>query len=434
MREISFETVKELWKECRTPTMLYIHSPFCEQQCSYCVYRGRRPEGEEVVRQYYYDYLPRQIERNLPILESLPSVPEVYFGGGTANFRGQLFHLEPAIDLIKPFMKRAEEVTIELHMGYPVTRDQISWLKRQGFTTVILCVQSLDVDFIRSKNRLCRLSQKEYIEQLSNVLEWVHEEEMKSAIDLMFFPLDEDNDQSLMKTFDLLSEMPYTPDEISVATEYQNKFKETTDLDLVHVFDRFSSHSLFDEYSILGSLTNAISCRVFRWFRKNLLEEREQGESSFFNFMKYLDDQEQFFCSSTLGIGSFRNLDKNTFSVVNGKYCYSEVCSDLSQEPSYHLLREVSFWDKCHNMLDWLEYSFEGINLPREVCLLFNNNPDSDNYSRDCQDNTVYFEISSSGKEEIPPLIRQRLNQGIQDFRDNPELLRGIQCRSRRKI
>ena len=427
IQEISFEDVQKLWKECRTQTMLYIHSPFCEKQCSYCVYRGR-PERDEIVDQYYSDYLPRQVKKYSKIISSL-DIPEVYFGGGTANYKGTLEHLVPVLDLIDPVMRGAEEVTIELHMGYEVTREQIHWLKDRGFSTIILCVQNLDVDVIKSKNRLCLLSKEEYISQLERVLEWVHEEGMRSALDLMYFPSDKGNDLSLLKSLDLLEEMPVHPDEISIATEYQNKEEVLEGGELMSFFkNRLICHSLFKDYKMPVPLGDSLVCRVARWF----LPSTE--ETPFFNFTHYLDDEVQFYCTSTLGIGSYRNFNKNTFSVINGKYCYSEVCSDLSQDPSYQLLRQVSFWDKCRNMIDWLEESFEGLNLPRDMCLYFRNDPSALSYDRDCRDRTIYFELLSSGREEIPLLIRHRLQESIRGFQEHPELLENIQLVNREKI
>ena len=425
MREISFETVKKLWGECRTPTMLYIHSPFCEQQCSYCVYRGRRPEKEEVFHQYYYDYLPRQIERNLPILGSLPSVPEVYFGGGTANFRGQLFHLEPVIDLIRPFTQKAEEVTIELHMGYPVTRDQINWLKKQGFTTVILCVQNLLTKVLKRKHRLCLLSQDDYVSQLRDVIEWCHEEELFVGVDLMFFPADEEGISELHQSVSLLEDFTDPPDELSIATEYA----ERNPLEMLMVFEGLKeSHPFLEKKMELEyPLQNSLQIRVVRWFAPNR-KERMYG------FIPFLDDEEQFACSSVLGIGSYQNSDKDTYSVINGVYTIAEKCSDLQKEPSYLLLREVSFWDRCRNTIDFLEKEvFQGINPPRNALLSFCNNPRHVPCRENTRDSTIQYEIRSENWELIPEVL-SRLMKSSALFQEQPDLLRNIQCFPRRKI
>ena len=130
MREIKFEEIKELWKTNPYPVMMYIHSPFCKTNCTYCVYRGTTKYNEDEYNKYYYEYLPSQIDKYKEIIDS-QYIPYCYFGGGTPSINGTLDHLIPTFEKIKDL--KFKEKTIELHTGWEITDDQLKILKKHNF-------------------------------------------------------------------------------------------------------------------------------------------------------------------------------------------------------------------------------------------------------------------------------------------------------------
>ena len=56
-KEFSEKNVLEAWKTTKHPTGVYIHSPFCKEQCDFCTFRGSLFKSAEYER-YYSKYLP----------------------------------------------------------------------------------------------------------------------------------------------------------------------------------------------------------------------------------------------------------------------------------------------------------------------------------------------------------------------------------------
>ena len=399
MREISFDEVGSYWSKCSTPVMVYVHSPFCENVCSYCVYNGTSGVATNTENRYFEEYLPRQIKKYYQILDKL-NIHSMYFGGGTPNHKGQISQLRPAIEALRPYIyKGLEEMTIELHMGYEVTRDQIHTIKEWGFTTVILCVQTFDIDVLKTKNRLCRFSSSDdYARHIDEVSSWCHEEGLQVGMDLMCF-LDMDSSYSVMeKDLTYIHSMSNLPDEVTIAPVYQNRtgenFSKTYDL----LFT-----GLTDLYDIESSRNVTSYVKVIRFFKKGISAER------LYTFKKFLDDGDSpSWNNSCLGIGSYKNKNKGVYSNINSIYTIVESCDDPSDEPCYILTREVSFWDKCRNVIDFFERECEYRNPPVNFTVSIKNSPSKDNFHIS-EDDSVYFEYSSCFNEELGTKLSSKI-------------------------
>ncbi|MFK5894035.1 MAG: coproporphyrinogen-III oxidase family protein [Pseudomonadota bacterium] len=134
------------------PINIYIHIPFCAQQCSYCYYRtitgGRKSEFDT-----YVDALCQEIETVAKYhqLENRP-VRSIYFGGGTptlidGNNLGRIIDaLRKNLNIDDPeFTVEAEPVTL--------TQKKADALKAMGVNRISLGVQSLSDEIIKLSNR-----------------------------------------------------------------------------------------------------------------------------------------------------------------------------------------------------------------------------------------------------------------------------------------
>ncbi|RKZ40650.1 MAG: hypothetical protein DRQ49_07715 [Gammaproteobacteria bacterium] len=137
------------------PLNIYVHIPFCAQQCSYCYYRTFTGSRKSEIDRYV-DAICREIEiaaerfhlKERPVLS-------IYFGGGTPTLLDEkslskiteTLHKHLNIDSTnKP------EFTVE---GEPVTliQKKADVLKRLGVNRISLGVQSLSDDIIKLSNR-----------------------------------------------------------------------------------------------------------------------------------------------------------------------------------------------------------------------------------------------------------------------------------------
>lgn len=409
MKEISFDDVKALWNRCTTPVMIYVHSPFCESQCTYCVYRGTPGVPRTIESSYYNDYLPNQIRKYYPILDTL-DVHSIYFGGGTSNHRGNIEQLRPAFEALKPYIDRGlKEVSIELHMGYEVTEEQIDTLREWGVTTVVLCVQTFNTDLLREKHRYNRFSMDAYWKHVDEVSGLCHKHGLYVGMDLLAFFEDFDTLRQDLSTIIYLFENP--PDEVSVAPIYQNR----TARNYPSAYTEIVS-SLRPLYTPELSIGDNSSVKVIRSFRV-------PGDISHYTFRNFMDDETSaVWNTSCLGIGSYRNPDKWTFSTINNSYTITEQCMDLSEEPRYYLNRGVSFWDKCRNIIDALERECNYCDPPYDFILRVRNNPELHPYT-DTRDESVYFGFDNCCDSELT----KRLSDWIRGL--SPEAVRDLECR-----
>ena len=393
MREISFEEVKELWDRCTTPVMVYIHSPFCEQRCSYCVYRGMPGVPKDIEERYFSEYLPHQIEKYYPVLDTL-SIRSFYFGGGTPNHRGDIEHLRPVVEALRPYTEDIEEMAIELHMGYEVTYEQLKTLKDWGFTTIILCAQTFNTEVLKTKNRLCQFEGDSYWQHIDKVSGWCKELGIQTGMDLMYFPKDPSGLETLKSDLKIITEkFSNPPDEVTVAPFYEDRNEDN----FAQIYAE-SVEGLAPLYSPHLNMEKNKSCKVIRFF---------QGEKYRFmySFIPFLEDGTSISWGvSTLGIGSYNNLDKWTFSNINQTYTLVEECTSIEEEPKYVLTKEISFWDKCRNIIDFMEEACCHNDPPSEFCLHIKNNPETDLYKIQ-EDNSVYFGFSNNQNQVLGNIL-----------------------------
>ena len=137
------------------PLHLYLHIPFCAQQCSYCYYRtitGSR--ASEIDR--YVDALCREIEDSSErfALRRRP-IRSIYFGGGTPTLLNERNLMRLMETLHRCFDLDADalpELTVE---GEPVTviEKKAEVLRRMGVNRISMGVQSMCDEVLKLTGR-----------------------------------------------------------------------------------------------------------------------------------------------------------------------------------------------------------------------------------------------------------------------------------------
>lgn len=122
------------------PVSVYVHVPFCKEQCWFCgcnqVVSGRRDVGDR-----YLDRLARELER-LPRHDL--RIARLHLGGGTPTWLDEA-QLDRLFSLLAGVGTRLPDAEVSVEVDPDVTSDaQLDQLARLGCTRVSLGVQSTD--------------------------------------------------------------------------------------------------------------------------------------------------------------------------------------------------------------------------------------------------------------------------------------------------
>lgn len=133
------------------PISVYVHVPFCAEQCLYCgcnmVVSGLQRVGDR-----YLDTLQREIEA-LPLPRRPWPVQRIHLGGGTPTWLIP-DQLERLFTLLEAHFAPADGASISLEADPAVTTlEHLDVLARHGGTRISLGVQSFDEDVLAAVRR-----------------------------------------------------------------------------------------------------------------------------------------------------------------------------------------------------------------------------------------------------------------------------------------
>ena len=383
-QKISFDEVLDLWRQAKRHDQIYLHFPFCTTNCRYCVYRGYTEKDDNIKQTYYQDILPKRILDYKDVIKGR-EWNVLYLGGGTVNCDGDFSSIIPAMETLSMLNPSFREKVIEIHTGFRVTEADIDLIASYGFTTVILCVQTFDRNKLKEEGRVNAYTTKEEVRYLIREL---HKRGIKVGIDLIGF---RNLAQTSIDLMTLIEDKDSLPDEITIASLYQDKEERIGEIkqffnDIRPFMEEYYNLPL-DEYITDDTL---LDFNCFRMYRKGI------DTRYFYSFMDYLDDSENRGYECVLGIGSYKNQDKDTYSVVNGRFAYSERLEGIEKEPQFTLMRKLSFWDKCRRALDWLEEQYGGNNPSFFTEVKFKNNPEGVGHTRNVKDRSIEVYMNCS--------------------------------------
>ena len=100
------------------PVLFYVHTPFCEQLCNFCLCSKEITQDYNKVKDYLYNYLSKELD----LLENFLSknnvnfnFKEIYFGGGSPTYYKEA-EFEYLINRLKKFInfKNINDFTVEI--------------------------------------------------------------------------------------------------------------------------------------------------------------------------------------------------------------------------------------------------------------------------------------------------------------------------------
>ena len=145
------ETLDAALQKVAQPASVYVHIPFCREQCSFCgcnmVVAGRREPGDR-----YLDALQRQIE-TLPLPADQIAIQRIHLGGGTPTWL-DVPQLERLYGMLYSRFQPIEGAEISVEADPEVTSAaQLEALAGLGVTRMSFGVQSFDPVVLAAVNR-----------------------------------------------------------------------------------------------------------------------------------------------------------------------------------------------------------------------------------------------------------------------------------------
>jgi len=127
------------------PLSLYIHIPFCVERCAFCGCNViiTRQEG---VADRYLDYVDKELAMAAEALGPRRGVAQMHWGGGTPT------HLSTAqmarlLGAVRAHFDVAPDAELAIEVDPRVTtREQLAYLRGEGFNRISMGVQDLDPD------------------------------------------------------------------------------------------------------------------------------------------------------------------------------------------------------------------------------------------------------------------------------------------------
>ena len=375
-KELSKEEVLSAWKTTKHPTGVYIHSPFCKEQCEYCTFRGTLFKSTEYER-YYSDYLPNLLDFYKDILSS-DIIKHYDFGGGTPSLMTPTI-MRNIFNQIPNFKEKCK--TIEMHVA-DWSKEQLDVLAEYNFTNVVACIQTFDSDILKKQHR----RRPKSIEDVYEKIQYANSLGLNTLSDLIYFNTEniEIDMDRLLQDIQRLIDNDIT--EISIATLEDNDTSFFTDKSENVRFNKIVRETVYDYIKdnpdyIFQDVDSLIHSNIPEYvivvpFRIHK-DMNKIDTGKLFSFLPYLSELDtRLSCVAggtnynTLGIGSY-NGQKYTFSKIEDKLEYIEVgdiytpkwylCYDKADNPTKPLIME--FYEKLENNIgdppDGIDFAFK---------------------------------------------------------------------------
>ena len=340
MKEISKEEILTAWSNTKLKTGVYIHSPFCKEQCSYCTFRGTMFE-KNAFHRYYSEYLPNQIKFYEPVLSS-GLIRNYFWGGGTPSLMTPEI-MRNIFDLI-PNFKECPRKLMEFHMADPrLHKEQLDVISEYNFNTVVACVQSFDREVVKQQKR--RAPKNDDV--IYNFLDHANNKGLFTMSDIIFFDTGDVNRDLDRLSSDMQKLADHDISEISVQTIFDEVGKYDVQVtkrvnEFLHLNTQY--HKGFEREDSDSDFADA-SGRKARKEDKIYKKEIDWDEMSQqdIHLDGLMTNPEMLLASNynVLGIGSYKN-HKYTFSRIEDKLEYVEDGDTIT--PKWYCTYDKKDW------------------------------------------------------------------------------------------
>jgi hypothetical protein len=314
-RRVDLDTLLDLWSGSQGTLHVYVHGPFGPSRPGSSDPVGGEPAPDADAgryERYYDDYLPAVVRPFLPMLEARP-VANYLFGGGTASrMRPETMR---RVFALFPGFQEVRSKTFEIHPAC-WSEEQLDVLAEHGFNCCIVGVDSFDERVLERQRRI-----HAPFESIRELCRAIRGRGMWLAVDLT-----------------------YRMDPIDADAIFKRDLERVGALegDVLRLgLPRSEATNRAITKSFYQRVVDSGLGRGYRW------EGSEPG---------WVQSDAQHCLPSVLGLGSWRNPQRRTFSNIRDErktVCYVEVNEDWAAE--YYVVYESyvrDFYDECLEQLD----------------------------------------------------------------------------------
>ena len=158
-KDEDYKKALETWLPANpeSPILFYIHTPFCEQLCYFCLCSKEITQDYEKVKEYLYNYLYKELDILFNFLEKKKiklNVREIYFGGGSPTYYKNL-EFENLTKKLKSYFNfnNIGDWTVEIDPRR-VDEQKLLFYRTCGVNRISFGVQDFDVSVQERINRI----------------------------------------------------------------------------------------------------------------------------------------------------------------------------------------------------------------------------------------------------------------------------------------
>ena len=127
--------------------LLYIHIPFCDSKCNYCAFNSYTNLNR--LKKEYFNAIKKQFLNDIEKFD-IKTFQTVFIGGGTPSTMPAVFY-EKLFNLLNPFLKDTEEITIESNPN--ASFEWLKNIKNLGINRISFGIQSFNDKKLQFLNR-----------------------------------------------------------------------------------------------------------------------------------------------------------------------------------------------------------------------------------------------------------------------------------------
>tara|TARA_B110001454_G_C12706954_1_gene429018 strand:- start:184 stop:1596 length:1413 start_codon:yes stop_codon:yes gene_type:complete len=153
------DIINHFEKACveQTPIMLYIHIPFCEQLCTFCICNRQITSNYKIAQDYLENSLFTEIDLMTKITNKFKknfNIKEVYFGGGSPTFlkENEFKSLKNKLNQLLDFSK-LNQFTVEIDPRR-VDENKLLFYASEGVNKISFGIQDFDINVQNKINRV----------------------------------------------------------------------------------------------------------------------------------------------------------------------------------------------------------------------------------------------------------------------------------------